>query len=267
MAGTIKVIADIKSTFGSDVAELVAKSPTLTNNLNELLSGTPGWEIKFGKAGEGTYVDKDNQELVIDPNQKGNTAEIVQSLAHESGHATYKAGPYIKPDGLTRKEYIEKNADRHLKDEGEATLSNLDVRAEILKNGGEDIGIAGSQDAKYLKAYEQYIKSGDRDSAREAIGDIYGKNEYPSTDPSKTYEQYYQQTYIDFYDKHIKKPAPDRKNENDDTALLKDHSTAAPDLPKAALPIQNRSISSYEDNKTQLEDEMRIEPLVPVPGD
>lgn len=179
------------------VKELMVKSPTLTNNITQLTKD--GWVIKFGEAGKGSFCDKERKEIVIDPNETDGT-QITQTLAHETGHALYTTDPYVPPQGLTREQYAAANANSDLKDEGEATLMNAQIRDEILDNGGEDIGIAGTQQSQYESIYEDYQKDGDRESARQRIGDAFADGENPSTDPSKTYRQYYEQTYLDYYD-------------------------------------------------------------------
>jgi len=71
----------------------------------------------------------------------------------------------------------------------------------LKANGGTNIGVAGAKSADYEKIAAKYPDSKDRDKARQEIGDIFADNEHPSTDPSKTYREYYEKTYNDFYDK------------------------------------------------------------------
>jgi hypothetical protein len=63
----------------------------------------------------------------------------VQTIARESGHPLYSEDPYVKPGGSTRPQYVDANAKRNLKDEGEATLMNARIRDEILQNVGPDM--------------------------------------------------------------------------------------------------------------------------------
>ncbi|WAC20670.1 hypothetical protein OVA24_04660 [Luteolibacter sp. SL250] len=184
--------------LGAGVNELVEKSPTLVANLKALEED--GWVIRYGEPGKGSFCDKTKKEIVIDPNEKDNPASITQTLAHESGHALYSADPYVPHTGLSKDEYVRKNVEAALKDEGEATLMNAKVRDEIMGNGGTDIGIAGAKSDEYEKAYQEYKEHGDREKARKDIGAIFAKGERPSTDPTKTYEEYYGAPYSDYYD-------------------------------------------------------------------
>lgn len=56
----------------------------------------------------------------------------------------YKPGGYVGMDGKTREQYIDGNVKNSLNDEGEATISNLQVRDELLKAKAGDIGVAGA---------------------------------------------------------------------------------------------------------------------------
>ena len=187
-----------------EIRALIDKSPTLQKNLKQL--SEQGWKISAGPAGRGSYANRnaDPKLIVIDQNLLQHPKAYVQTLAHEAGHALYSPDPYVEFGDLTRDEYVSKNAMSSLKDEGEATLVNLTVREEILSNDGADIGVAGTQGKKYMAAYEKYQKSGDRDEARKEIGAIFADNERPSTDPSKTYRQYYSEPYEKHWDKYNK---------------------------------------------------------------
>jgi type VI secretion system secreted protein VgrG len=187
--------------------EVIEKSPTLKKDIKQLEKD--GWDIKYGEAGKGSYADKDALEIVIDESKKDSADRIVQTLSHEKGHALYKSDPYVSPTGLTKEKYVEKNVKRNLKDEGEATLSNLEVRDEILSSGGPDIGVAGTKTKQYEKVHLEYKSVGDREKAREAIGDIFADGERPSTNPNMNYREYYSKPYEEFYDNTIankKKP-------------------------------------------------------------
>jgi len=175
--------------LGSSVDVIAAKSRTLQDNLRRL--DDQHWTIRYGDAGKGSYTSRETKTIVIDSNEKGHPALIVQTLAHESGHALYKPHAPVSPAGLTRDQYISRNVSYKLKDEGEATLTNAEVRQEILDNGGPDIGIAGVQRADYRILAARYPDAKDRDFARLQVGNIFADGEHPSTDPAKTYRQYY----------------------------------------------------------------------------
>lgn len=193
------------SGLGKDVDDIVNKSPTLKANIEALQK--QGYSISYGEKGKGTYVNKGAKSIVIDENSKDNPMGVVQSLAHESGHALYTADAYQGFDGKTKDEYVKANVNSNLKDEGEATIMNLIVREELMKADPKmDIGVAGAQAEKYKELYaknkDKISDPKERDALRQTIGDAFADGEHPSTDPSKTYRQYYGKTYEDHWDKH-----------------------------------------------------------------
>lgn len=143
-----------------------------------------GWTVQYGKPGSGSYTDLDQQVISIDGAEHNNPQEVVQSLAHETGHAEYN----YQPDISSRDAYV----NGELGDEGEATISNIRTQREILKNGGPDIGIAGNpaNTSAYNAAYDQMLKDGDEVKARNAIGKIFGNGERTST-TNELYKDYY----------------------------------------------------------------------------
>lgn len=173
--------------FNNGVIKQINKSPTLQNQLNQLID--KGWAIQPGQTGGGSYADEQNKLIIMDPEHLADDNEAVQTLAHEAGHALYP----VDIDHSSRENYI----NSLLSDEGGATLNNIKVQREILANGGEDIGIAGS--TENLKAYnEAYDKmmGGEisRNSAAQSIGKIFGEGEIASgTDMN--YHDYYGSFY------------------------------------------------------------------------
>jgi type VI secretion system secreted protein VgrG len=190
--------------LGADVDAFASRSPTLRRNLELLLA--KGWKVQYGSAGAGSYCTRKDKIIVIDEGQKNHPEEVVQTLSHESGHALYTPDPYVTLDGLSKPDYVARNVNRLLKDEGEATLMNAQVRQEILNNGGADIGIAGAQAAKYEQLAAQYPAAADRDVARQEIADLFADGEHPSTSPDETYREYYSKVYSNSYDKDTKRP-------------------------------------------------------------
>lgn len=191
--------SSVKTNLGDEVDKELAKCPQFSQNMQKLIE--EGWSIEYGQKGKGSYCSKSGKKIVIDENKKGNTAAILGTLAHESGHAMYTPDPYVGPEGLTKEEYAGKNANSSLKDEGEATLTNIEMKECLEKNGGMKINVAGAQAAEYEKIAKKYLDSKDRDKARQEIGDIFADKERPSTDPKKTYREYYEQSFKNFYDK------------------------------------------------------------------
>jgi uncharacterized protein involved in type VI secretion and phage assembly len=196
----------IASGLGAGADGLISMSPTLSRNIAALQA--QGWTISYGTAGAGSSTDRTAKRIVIDPNEQNNPNLLTQTLAHESGHAMYTPDPYVQPTGLTRQQYIDQNTNSSLKDEGEATMTNANVRREINNNGGPDIGIAGAQPDKYQQIANKYPDPAQRDQARQEIGDAFADGEHPSTAPTQTYRQYYNQPYADYYDKNVAPPHP-----------------------------------------------------------
>lgn len=177
--------------LGQSVDELVAKSPTLTKNLDELRAA--GYQIRFGTPGGGSSIR--GKIITLDPNLKQNPKALVQTLAHEVGHAKHPKAI----DTRSRQEFLNSMLD----DEGAATLMNIQVQREIKANGGPDIGIAGNtgNHAKYNAIYDTYQRTGDRAKAIRDIGQVFGQGEKTST-TGQAYEQY----YGGWYDQHYTKP-------------------------------------------------------------
>lgn len=199
-------VAPVTTGLGTDVDHVANLSPTMRNNVRALQQA--GWHIQYGPAGGGSFTDRNNQTIVIDGNQQGHPDAVAQTLAHESGHALYTPEPYVPPDGLTRSQYVQANANRSLKDEGEATMTNVQIRNEIVTNGGPDIGVAGAQADQYQQIAAHNAGPGERDAARQQIGDAFADGEHPSTSPGQTYRQYYSQPFETFWDQHVAPPHP-----------------------------------------------------------
>lgn len=180
----------ISKLLGPNAAAIADKSPTLKAELKALEKD--GWQVRYGKPGGGTFADRTSKTITIDPNGKTDPKGLVQSLAHEVGHARY----HPKFDYTSSKAYL-KGA---LGDEGEATINNIKVQREIVARGGPDIGIAGDpkNHAAYNKAYDHYLKTGDRAAARDTIGTVYGNHEHTST-TGQTYRAYYLAGYHAMY--------------------------------------------------------------------
>lgn len=184
------------SGLGESVDELIDKSPTLKEDLEQLKKD--GWEIEYGSPGTGSTAKRTSEpkKVILDGNLKGRPNETVQVLSHEVGHAIY---PY-KADFSSRPAFL--NAT--LADEGAATMKNFQVQREVLAatGGKTNIGIAGNpaNHGAYNAAYDQFLKDGNAAVARQSIGNVYRTGEIAST-ANTTYEQY----YGGWYDKHYGK--------------------------------------------------------------
>jgi type VI secretion system secreted protein VgrG len=164
----------------------------LKNDITQLQK--EGWKIEYGASGGGSYAQRNTlpPKIVIDSNQANSPTQVIQTLAHEVGHATYS----YRPDFSSKDAYV----NGALEDEGAATLNNLKSQREILSNGGPDIGIAGNSGnhAAYNMAYDKYLSNSDAASARREIGEIFGKGENTST-TGQPYSDYYGSWYDSAY--------------------------------------------------------------------
>lgn len=179
--------------LGADIEEMMAHSPTLTEDLK--IMEKEKWKITFGEAGKGSVISRKPPSITLDPDLKKNPRSLMQILAHEVGHARYP----FEPDMSSRAAYVRGALD----DEGAAVLRSIKIQREILKSGGIDIGVPGQ--AKniplYNKAYDHYLKDGDYNAAIRKIGNVMGPNEYTSN-TLEPYADYYGNSY----DKRIKGP-------------------------------------------------------------
>jgi hypothetical protein len=96
---------------------------------------------------------------------------------------------------------VQRNVDRHLRDEGAANFSNARARDVILQSDGPDIGVAGAQEESYKGIYEAH-KNGtlDQDTASEQMGQHFGNGERTST-TGESYSDDYGKSYRDQWDK------------------------------------------------------------------
>ena len=180
--------------LGDDVDKLVAKSPSLQRDLQQLQKDR--WTIKYGPEGSGSTADRRNKIIQIDGSEQGDPLAATQTLAHEVGHASYQ----YKPDYSSKSAYM----DGVMADEGAATLNNIKVQREILANGGPNIGIAGNgaNHATYNAAYDDFVESGDANAARKAIGRRFCGSEITSNTG---------QSYADYYGGWYDRAFPEKK--------------------------------------------------------
>jgi type VI secretion system secreted protein VgrG len=187
--------------FGAEVDRLIEMSPTLTANLQA--ADERNITIVFADRSE---ADRANDIIRIDRSKAGDPAALVATLAHETGHALYELDPEVPMEGLTQSEYISENLDRHMKDEGEATIVNIQVRQEILTASAAsehtvEIPVLGKHGRKYIKLYEEHPAPGDRDRLRTKIGALFRGGERPGSTPEQTYGERYRAYYAERWDK------------------------------------------------------------------
>ncbi|MFV0384603.1 hypothetical protein [Paracoccus sp. (in: a-proteobacteria)] len=177
-----KALEGIEKSFGPEVAELAGKSPTLREDLVTLEQ--EGWTVHEGDPGGGSYADRTNRDIVIDPDRSA--TDIVRSIAHEAGHAKDNT----PADMSSREAYV----DSALTGEGRATINNIRVQREIIETGGPDIGISGANGETYSKIYDQAVASGDFEQGAYEIGQVFKNGEHTSTN-GQSYGDYYGSFY------------------------------------------------------------------------
>lgn len=125
-------LSSIRQEFGPDVADLVAKSPTLLTRLVELRSAE--WAFAYGPAGKGSYADRDNRTLNIDSRHQetGDLEQTVWDLAEQASIAASPSpaldtGPGHRPV----QEWHEAVAAEYLRADTEGKLFAFGVQEEI----------------------------------------------------------------------------------------------------------------------------------------
>jgi type VI secretion system secreted protein VgrG len=198
--------AVVNTGFGSAVDALVSKSPSLSSRMATLKQ--QGWQIVFGPKGtSGSNCDRRHRTITIGPDCQDNPTELVARLSHETGHALNPNHPgsdgnYVEQGTLSKDQFVSQNVNRELQDEGEATLCAVQVRNEILANGGPDIGVGGAQSKQYIAIAAKYPDPRDRAKARTEIANLYVDGEKPSGQPNGenfTYRQHFAQGYAAGY--------------------------------------------------------------------
>jgi len=165
--------------LGVEVDSLINNSPLISRDIRRLQN--EGYTIEYGDPGAGSFVDRDQQRIVIDPNTPS-TEAVARSLAHEVGHAVHEPN-FVGTDGLSRADYVEHNTRESLRDEANAILYQLEVRNEILAAGAPDIGVSGAQSAQYIRIAESGLldQPAGREQAIEQIANLFARGERPST--------------------------------------------------------------------------------------
>ncbi|AGN83790.1 type VI secretion system tip protein TssI/VgrG [Enterobacter sp. R4-368] len=184
--------------FSDGVVKKINSSPKMQSDLKKLMDDQ--WNISPNVPGGGSWTDTKNKVMVLDPESMADDNEAVMTLAHEVGHAT---SPY-KNDFSSKSNFV----NGMLKDEGQATLNEIQVRREIYHNSGIDIGSMtdSSNEMKYIQAFKD-MDSGKitRDEASKAIGEIYRRGEVAS---GSTTNEVYEDHYGNMYDDYMQGKAP-----------------------------------------------------------
>jgi len=171
----------------------IEKSPLLTQQIATLKSS--GWTFNYGTPGKGTFANRANKTVVIDPQMADKPSVLLTLLSHEVGHAIRPAPAAVPVGSLSKSDFVAQNVQGRLLDEADATINNVKVQEELAKNGGPNIGIAGQQGAQYKQLLDT-----DPATARDKIANLFADGEHPSTDPTSTYRQYYSKGLPELYD-------------------------------------------------------------------
>src|SRR5262249_32616524 len=153
--------------------------------------------FKVGAAGKGGFTDQQQKTITIEPLSDAATAA---EIAHEVGHAQHPQPSIGDPKSMTRDQYVQRSVQSDMRGEGEAQFNAAMVRSEIKANGGADIGIPGTQTAKYQQVYDDTVAGKiTKAQAVDQMATLMG-NEHASIPPYKAYHDYYREAYEDFWD-------------------------------------------------------------------
>jgi type VI secretion system secreted protein VgrG len=227
-----KAKPSVTSGLGEALDAEIDKSPKFKAKLLAVQGKGKDFTIQFADVNtQGSWCDRGQRKVFIDPKLKGNTAAILSVLAHELGHADYTPDPKVpltkctpkvadptepcpaKPFTLTKEEFVNQNVEVNLKDEGEATLVNIELIEELNKNGGpQGLFVCGTQAGEYKKIAGKYPDSKDRDKARHEIGAVFADKETTSTTKQK-YKDYYGAGPAKEYDDALKAEEAKKKEQ------------------------------------------------------
>ena len=165
------------------VDRLVGLSATLKDAMFEFNS-KKSCQIK-AKAGGGINCNLAKDTINLDPDMLPTPEDFASALSHESGHAlaghTKRLTYPTSATETNKANFIKQSVETGLLDEGEATLLNLQARAEILANKGPDIGVeSGSSKtkAKYIGIWNEFAAQRiNRDAAIRQIAEVYRHDE------------------------------------------------------------------------------------------
>lgn len=185
------------------INEKLAQSPTLKTNIVKLQQDK--WVIKLNEPGGGSYCDKVNKTIAIDPSDP--LDEALGGLAHETGHALFTPPP--KPtlnsvaDGL---EYVRKATEVDFIDEGEAQLVACRAAKEHAAEGVVS-EVPADASGKFMAIYDK-LEKGDIDeaTARQEMAKEFG--DLITSTTHEDYKTYYGRGHIDTWNSaHASEPA------------------------------------------------------------
>ena len=180
---------DAEVDLGTKTNQMIEKSPTMKAKIVALRNEKPPWTIKKNTPPKkGSFCDRDNHLIVIDPNDS--EEDIATGLAHEVGHATFT--PPVAPtlaSATDGENYILKNVESSFIDEGNAQFVACQVVVE-LKAKGVKTQAPADNDKAFQGIYDKFLaKTLTKDQAVIEMAKLF-KKLHTSTD-NKLYYQYY----------------------------------------------------------------------------
>lgn len=184
----------VLSELGAQVDELAALSPTLCAGIDEIHGD--GWKVKYDDTiGGGAYSDRQRKEILVFPDS--DPEKVLVALAHEIGHsrqAAYRPSP-IRYEGQPRDAWIRQSVFEHLRDEGEAALTEAEILYDISRSGGPPLRVSGRFGLEYEKIGEQFMRGEmTRDEARDEIARWFGGESRSGS--GRTYQEHYEEVYV-----------------------------------------------------------------------
>ena len=184
------------------VNEKLAKSETLKTNIVKLQAAK--WKIKVNKKGGGSFCDKTNKTIAIDPDDP--LDEVLGGLAHETGHALYTppVAPTIKASA-SGVDYVRKQTESNFLDEGEAQMVACRATRDLAAQG-QASKVPADPSGKFMAIYLRYsVGDIDEDAARKEMAKEFG-NLITST-TKESYLVYYGSAHIANWNAAHKKDA------------------------------------------------------------
>lgn len=134
--------------LGDEVDEMIKKSPSLVGDILQL--NKEKWRINYGKNGQGSHCVKGNKIIVIDHKDSPNVEAIVDTLAHEVGHALYK----VPAELHSKKAFVQSR----MLDEAAAIMCAMNTRVEMVSNGERRIDLEKKYPASFSNNRDVYLQ-------------------------------------------------------------------------------------------------------------
>ncbi|MEU1525390.1 hypothetical protein ABZ413_24655 [Nocardia rhamnosiphila] len=191
----------LRTGLGHRVDDMVVESGTLTELTFQILRR--GWTIRYGDASRsGSYADSAAREIIVDRDHEADPDRAFVALAHEVGHANdpdlARALPYRQ--GETREEWVRRSVHNALREEGEATLVEIQCVRELNQRG---YNISHGIPVDRLEFYEEIFDSYNRgyftrDEAKDEIAAMFRGEVISGV--LRNYETHHLETYSRIWD-------------------------------------------------------------------